>query len=69
MNNYTVIDSIMFIIVTVLCLYSLDAVNFKKLLKASNPRKAFMFYMLFSLALSALVFTFYVYLKEVMIGL
>lgn len=67
--EFSVIDSIVFVILTAFSLYSLDAVEFKKILKSNQPRQALLFYMLVSLALSALVFTFYIYLKIVMIGM
>lgn len=67
--EFSVIDSIVFVILTAFSLYSLDAVELKKILKSNQPRQALLFYMLVSLALSALVFTFYIYLKIVMIGM
>ncbi|MFV0424503.1 MAG: DUF1146 family protein [Bacilli bacterium] len=66
MIEFNFIDSMVLVLITAICLYSLDAVEFKKFLKINRSRQAFVFYMLISLALTALVFTFYIYLKQVM---
>ncbi len=68
MNTYNFIDSMVFVILTGFTLYSMDAVDFKKILKSNRPRQAFLFYILISLSISALVYMFYFYFKSLMIG-
>lgn len=69
MIAFNYIDTFVFVILTAFVLYSLDAVDFKKMLKPTKPRQAFLFYMLSAFAISALVFTFYVYFKSLMFGM
>lgn len=63
MVNLNIFDSIIFILISAGSFYAIESINFTKILKSSNPRKAFVLYAFLAFALSALVFTFYIYLK------
>lgn len=62
--SLSILDKVVFIIITIATLYAVDVVDYKKFLKSNNPRKAFLFYILFSFSLIGLVFNFYIYLKS-----